>query len=362
MKKSHDQLDDFPKEEVRSAIQAGIVQAEGQINNKIIKTRRYQMNSGKRKFLYAVSSVAAVFGILIGSSYYSPTLASSLSQIPIIGSVFGNSNLIGLQKAQKQGLTSAIGETQTIDGISVTLDEILYDQNNITIGYIIESEKELDKFYFGAGADFTINGEMPNGSSGGYGEDIQSPTTRTAIQEITVSEDMPNDFELGLILQGSKDETWYFTTPIKQITGISKVPIQHIANVDGIHLTVTELTLSETGASISYESSEKGTDFQQSRGNYIEFQMVDQDGNEILSHSGGITGKKLKGKLLYKSNKQFDPIDSNVTELTITPYLALPTGGGGVEYGENGETKELEFKRDSLQPVEFESFKVKIPQ
>ena len=28
MKKSHDQLNEFPKEQVRSAIQAGIVQAE----------------------------------------------------------------------------------------------------------------------------------------------------------------------------------------------------------------------------------------------------------------------------------------------------------------------------------------------
>ncbi|ATP39800.1 hypothetical protein CSE16_06890 [Solibacillus sp. R5-41] len=362
MKKSHDPLDEFPKEEVRSAIQAGIVQAEGQINNKIIKTRGNQMNSGKRKILYAVSSVAAAVGILIGSSYYSPALASSLSQIPIIGSVFGNSNLIGLQQAQKQGLTSTIGETQTIDGISVTLDEILYDQNNITIGYIIESEKELGEHYFGAGADFTINGELPNGSSGGYGEDIQSPTTRTAIQDITVSEDMPNAFELGLILHGENRETWYFSIPIKQITDISKVPIQHTANVDGINLTVTELSLSETGVSVSYESSEEGTDFEQSRAGDIEFQMVDQDGNEIMSHSGGITGKKLKNKLVFKSNKQFDPIDSNVTELTITPYLALPTGGGGVEFDENDETRELEFRGDSLQPVEFESFKVKIPQ
>ena len=35
MKKSHNPLNDFPKEEVRSAIQAGIAQAEVQVNSKI---------------------------------------------------------------------------------------------------------------------------------------------------------------------------------------------------------------------------------------------------------------------------------------------------------------------------------------
>ena len=362
MNKSHDDLDGFPKEQVRSAIQTGILQAEEQINDKINKTYSYRINKGKRKVLYAMGSVVAVFAILVGSSYYSPALASSLSRIPIIDSVFGDSNLIGLQQAQKNGLTNEIGETQTINGISVTLDEILYDQNNITIGLIIESDKELRELYFGAGMDFTINGEFPDGSSSGYKESIHSATTRTTIQDINVTEDMPKAFELGLILHGENGETWYFSTPIKKIAGINKIPVQHSQNVDGIDLTVTELSLSETGVSISYESSEEGMDFELSRAGDIELLMVDQNGNEITSHSGGVTGERLKNKIVFKSNKQFDPIDSNVTELTIIPYLALPTDGGGVEFDEDGESKELEFKGDTLKPVEFESFKVKIPQ
>ena len=39
------------------------------------------MDKGKRKLLYAMGSVLAVFGILIVSSHYSPALASSLSEI-----------------------------------------------------------------------------------------------------------------------------------------------------------------------------------------------------------------------------------------------------------------------------------------
>ncbi|GAF66827.1 hypothetical protein BTS2_3732 [Bacillus sp. TS-2] len=361
MKKSHDQLNEFPRDQVRSAIQAGMVQAEEQVNNKTNTIHSNRNNNGKRKILYAMFSAAAAFGILVGSSYYSPALASSLSKIPVIGSVFGDSDLIGLQQAQKNGLTSEVGETQTNNGISVTLDEIIYDQNNITIGYIIDSEKELGEQYFGTGMEFTINGDFPYSSSGGYKESVHSATTRTAIQDITVTKDMPEAFELGLILHGENGETWYFSTPVEKIVDINKIPVQHSQNVDGIDLTVTDLSLSKTGVTISYESSEEASDFEKSRAGDIEFLLVDQNGKEITSHSGGVTGEILKDKMVFNSNKQFDPIDSTVTEVTITPYLALPSDGGGVETDENGELSQVEFEGDSKQPVEFESIKVKIP-
>ena len=357
MKKSHDPFEKFPQDQVRSAIRSGIIQAKEQVD-----TPRFRKNNGKRKVIYAFCSVAAVFGILIGSSYYSPALASSLSQLPIIGSIFGNSDVIGLQRAEENGLTSEIGETQTVKGIAVTLQEILYDQNNITLGLFIESEKELDKHYFGAGMDFTINGKFPSGSTGSYGENILSATTMTAIQEINVTEELPEKFELGLILHGKNGETWYFSTPVEKITDIQKIPVHHSQTVDGVNLTVTEVSLSETGVSIAYESSEEESDFELSRGGNIEFLVVDQDGNEISGRSGGARGELVKDKIMFKSSKQFDPIDSTVTELTITPYVVIPTEGGGVEIDANGKETKLEFKGDSLQPIDFDSFKVNIPQ
>ncbi|UTR12720.1 DUF4179 domain-containing protein [Evansella sp. LMS18] len=357
MKKSHDPYGEFPQDDVRSAIRSGIVQAKEQADQP-----RYSVVNWKRKITYGLCSAAAVFGLLVGSSYFSPALASSLSQIPIIGSVFGNSDLISLQQAQKSGLTSEIGETQTVDGISVTLGEVLYDQNNITIGLVIESDKELEDFYFGAGMDFTINGKNPSGSTGSYGEENLSETTRTAIQEINVTEEMPEEFELGLMLHGQKGETWYFSTPVEQITDIRKISVQHTQTVDGLTITVPEMSISETGVSIAYESVEEETDFDLSRGGNIEFHVVDQNGNDINGRSGGASGERVKDKIEFRSSKQFDPLDSSVRELTITPYLVIPSGGGGVEIDENGKETELEFKGPLIKPVEFDSFKVRIPR
>jgi hypothetical protein len=355
MKKSRDPFTEFPQDQVRSAIRSGIAQGKEQL-----ETPSSRKASGKRKVFYGLCGVAAAFGILVGSSYYSPALASSLSQIPIIGSVFASSDQVGLQNAKKSGLTNEIGETKTVNGISVTLDEILYDQNNITIGLIIESEEELDPFYFGAGMDFKINGRNPSGATGSYGEDILSPTTRTAIEQINVTDEMPEEFKLGLKLHGKNGETWSFSTHVGKIAEIDKIPVQHTQSVDGLTLKVKEISISETGVSIPYESLEDETDFDLSRGGLIDFQVVDQDGNEIAGHSGGASGTRVKDQIQYKSLKQFDPLEPHVTELTITPYLVIPSDGGGVEIDENGKEKQLEYKGHLIRPLEFEAFRVRV--
>lgn len=358
MKHPSEDSHNFPEEQVRAAIQLGIANGEAEKE----QGKRFKRNSKKRTFVYTVSSIAAAFLILIVFSHQSSALASSLSKIPIIGSVFGDSDVIGLQQAQEKGLTSQIGETKTINGISVTLDEVLYDQNNITIAFKMESEKELDEAYFTSGLDFTIDGKAPNGASGSYGEEILSPTSRTAMETISVTDDMPNEFDLGLLLQGEGGENWYFSTNVKQANDIKNIPVQHKETVDGIQLEVTEFSYGASGASVSFTSSEDAAlvDDGLDRAGEIDFKVEDQDGNEIKSHSGGVTGERVKDKMIFTSNKQFDPIDSDVTEVTITPYLDLPDDGEGVEIDENREETALEYKKDAIQPVEFNSFKVKI--
>ena len=99
MRKSHDPSD-FPKDDVRSAIQAGIAQAEAQVVKKKDGSHNRKSKSRKRRVLYGLGSVAAIFVILLVFSSYSPALANSLSRIPFIGSVFGDSDLIGLRQAR----------------------------------------------------------------------------------------------------------------------------------------------------------------------------------------------------------------------------------------------------------------------
>lgn len=355
MKNYYNSNEEFPEMDVRFAIRKGIERANEQSRN--VKNKP---NTVMKKFMYSLAIVVATFVILLGSSYLSPSLASSLAKLPIIGSVFSNSSIPSLQVAEKEGLTGTVGETQVVDGISVTFSEFLYDQNNISIGLLIESDKELGEHYFGAGMDMTINGKVPSYGSGSYGEEKISSTAFTAIQQINVTDDMPEQFELGLILTGKNGETWHFTTPVEKIKDIHQIAVNHTEKVGDIELRVKDISLSKTGVGLSYEGIEEGTDFMTSLGSLIEFKMFDDQGNEIPNYSGGVSGEAIKGQMIFNSIKQFDPIDDSVKELTITPYVDIPSFSEGVEVDSEGVEKTIEFERNSIKSVEFKPFTVKV--
>ncbi|MFJ7951439.1 DUF4179 domain-containing protein [Lysinibacillus sp. NPDC096418] len=348
---------EFPRGEVRAAISQGIQQAEqqGDLQNTPLQVKRR-----KRKPLLYIASTAAACGLIIGSAFVSPTLASSLSQLPIIGSVFSDSGLLGLKQASDQGLTSAVGETQTNNEISVTINEVLYDSTNITVGFTIESQEELSEEYFRGFIDFTINGNSPVTGSGSYGEKIISPTARTGIATFGVTDDMPETFELGLVLESVEGEKWNFSTPIKKITDIVRVPVDHQQQVDGVKLDVSELSLSPSGVGISFVASEKGSMPEMMRASYVEFRITDEYGREITSHSGGLRGQLYDDVWVFSGKKSFDPITKDIKELTITPFLSLPTGGSGVAIDENGNETIIHENRSSLKEVEFKPFTVNI--
>ncbi|OXS74819.1 hypothetical protein B1B04_07950 [Lysinibacillus sp. KCTC 33748] len=353
---------EFPRDEVRSAITKGIQQAEEQINmsQAPIQMKRKSI----RKPLLYVASAAAAFCIMVGSAaYVSPTFASTLSQLPIVGSVFSNSGFLGLEQANEQGLTSSIGEKHTINGISVTIDEVLYDASNITVGLTIDSEKKLSDYYFGAGPDFTINGKNPEVTSGGYGEKALSSTVRTGIARFEVKDDMPDSFEMGLMLEGEEGEKFEFTVPVKKIADIIYVPINHQQQAEDIQLDVSKISFSPSGIALDYKATEKGTiDNAQVGASFIEFRITDQNGKEITSHSGGGEGHFDNGVWNFSSTKSFDPISDGVQKLTITPYLSLPSGGGGVEIDKDGVETEIPFDPSSLKEVKFQPFSVEVPK
>lgn len=346
-------LPEFPRDEVRAAIAQGIQQAQG----KPIQMKR----RSKRKPFVFIASTVAVFSLTIGTAYVSPTFASTLSKLPIIGSVFNDSGLPGLKQASEQGLTKAVGETQTINGISVTVDEVLYDDSRITVGVTMQSEQELSELYFGAGLEFTINGAQPTVSSGSYSEQRLSPTVRTGIATFDVKqvEEMPDFFTLGLILAGEKGEKWTFSTPIEKITEIVHVPVNHRQQVEGIELDISNISFSPSGISLDYEAKMNG--ILDNPPASIEFFITDGQGREIASHSGGGKAQFDDGVWKLSSTKAFDPIAQHVGKLTITPYVAIPTGGGSVQIDADGKETHLPFNPSAYKEVNFQPFTVEVP-
>lgn len=312
----------------------------------------------RRKFIYSASAAAVAFGLLVGSAVVSPVMADIVSKIPLIGSVFSESDDVGLAQVSDLGLTQIVGQSKTVKGETVTIDEVFYDGTRFTVSYSFESKEPLGEYYFDpSNISFTINGKSFD-YGGSLGETEVTSTYRTGIVELGGIEDLPEEFNFGIIFKGESNKKWNFKIPVKAQTGVDVVEVNHTQTVGDIELSIPNLKMSPGGLNFSYQTVAKENN---NITPYIDFKIFDDVGNEITSRFGGNQSKISKGIEYSSGDLLFEPISDDIKELTITPYLQFPTGGGGVEIDREGNETKIEFQPYDGKEIEFESFTVKIP-
>lgn len=309
----------------------------------------------RKKVLYGSGAAVLAVGLLLGSSAVSPAMASFVAKIPIVGSIFSQSGDIGLKQASEQGLITVVGKPQAVEGTSLTIDEIFYDGTRFSIGYSLKSEKPMGELHLRP--ELSINGETI-GFTGSSKEDQKSSTYRTGILEFNSPLHLPEQFTLGLSFDTEDGKRWNFSLPVSTLNQVKSVPINHKQQAGGIDLAVSDLKIGPAGMRLTFQAVSKETDHLAA---YVEFKIVDESGNEIASHSGGSEGKIVDGKEHMTGSRLFDPLGADVKKLTITPYLALPTNGGGVEIDANGQEKAIDFAPKHGEEIKFNSFTVTLP-
>ncbi|MBA9025556.1 DUF4179 domain-containing protein [Peribacillus huizhouensis] len=314
-------------------------------------------SSIRKKILYSVGAAVVVFGLFLSSATNSPVMANIVSQIPIIGTIFSESEDRGLEQVSKQGLADLVGITKTVEGTSITLHEVFYDKTRFTIGFSIESEKPLGEFYLSSGPSFTVNGKSFS-HAGDYKETEISKTHRTGIANIEAFEELPEAFTLGLKFNGKDGKQWDFSTPVSAQANVQSVAIHHTQKAGGIDLTVTDLQVSPAGLlfTLSAQSEKPGY-----LSGVLDFKVIDEKGNELVSHSGGSKVETMAGKEHLTGTRLIDPIGDNVKKLTITPYLTQPIGGSSVKIDAQGNDTITEFNPLKGADIEFKSFTVTLP-
>ena len=350
------------KEEIDD-IQVPIDKLDAIILNTVQASVPKRKRSIQKKILYGVAAAIAAFGLLIGSATISPVMANFVSQIPVVGSIFSESGERGLEQVSELGLTQVVGESKTVKGNTITIDEVFFDGTRLTVSYSLESEEPLGQYYLGSGADITIDRKSIS-YGGNSGETEITPTYRTGIDNIEVaSGELPKKFELGLIFEGKGGERWKFSVPVQEQSSAEFVTINHRQEAANIDLTISNLEISPLGLRLNYITlTGENESLTESFGSFITFKAVDSLGNElVVSSEGGGQAEIVNGKIHSKGNSLFEPVDETVKELTVTPYLILPSGGGGVEVDAFGNEKLIDFKPYKGEPVEFKSFTVKLP-
>lgn len=301
----------------------------------------------RSKFVYTVSAAVVAFGLVVGSATVSPVMADIVSKIPVIGSVFIESNDAGLEQVSKLGFTQLIGESKQVDDKILTIEEAFYDGVRLTISYYLTTETPIAENYFSLSPSYKIDGQAYDTVTFRAENDI-TPTYHTGLLEIEIGDPLPDYFNLDLVFGGRDGNRWEFSVPIEMNTNVELIEINHQQQVAGVNLTVTEVSSGLGGLKLTYEtSSSEKVNF---LATYLEFYIEDELGNEVSFHSGGGYGTDKMRKGFY----WFDPVNVHSKEITITPYFSFPRGA------EDESIKKLIKEFEAFENEKFESITVEL--
>ncbi|MCM3293188.1 DUF4179 domain-containing protein [Paenibacillus sp. MER 180] len=98
-----------------------------------------------KRTLFAASA-AVILGVgMVGVGYVSPTMAEALKKVPVIGLLFYEASEDAVQKAIERGIISTPNVSDTHDGITLKVTEVLFDGTRLS--FRIEREgKDLPQY------------------------------------------------------------------------------------------------------------------------------------------------------------------------------------------------------------------------
>ncbi|QUG41885.1 DUF4179 domain-containing protein [Psychrobacillus sp. INOP01] len=311
--------EDFKEMEVSEVEKARV---KARLKQSIYKKQSHQMRkqSTRKKWGYGIGAAVLVFGLLVASATVSPAMAQVVSSIPLIGQIYKNLGDIGLKNVSEAGLSEFYGESKTINGITITLGEIYYDDARVTASFSVDSEKPIASDYFNI--DHNYKGGMPL-SNYGLTTDETSPTNWTGILKINYYTFNPDTLELGMTFEGKQGELFEFTKEVVKAQYENKIDIAKFQQIDNLNYEIHDIKWGTPGFLISYDAQYKEENY--GREVNLEFEVVDS------------SNKRLK-EISWKYGKQlFEPLENDVTELTITPYAKfdIQRGDGHIEWKEH---------------------------
>ncbi|KJD44793.1 DUF4179 domain-containing protein [Paenibacillus terrae] len=138
-----------------------------------VGTRRYKRSNIRPKrtrntIIVTSIMLAMTFMLVVGTGFISPTMAASLKQIPGMNSIFQLAGDLGLQTADEKGLLSKPNLSDTHDGLTLSVPEVIFDGTRVSIAL---ERKTSDKRFLNTELPLllddlilSINGEEINSS------------------------------------------------------------------------------------------------------------------------------------------------------------------------------------------------------
>ena len=285
--------------------------------------------------LLRLGSVAAIFGIcvLTGIGFASPTFATN---VPILNNVFEflhSQNLIGDEYSRYSN--NIINQTQTDKGLTISINQVLYDGINISVGYVIKSDHKIENPYL-TDKVIKLNGAEMNFASGGSSSAKDNYTVAVIGNFIVGEKNLPKDFNMQLKINeidGISGE-WNFKFPVS--LGSTKDQIKQIqVGKDLSHiragLILDKMIITPITTAFSFHGKNDDA--------IVEYMLFDNEGNQI--QADGISIKGSNGNTFEQY--QFAALKQSPKYLTLIPYQ--------FEYVKSEEEKYIKEDLNSKYPI-----------
>ena len=273
--------------------------------------KRHRAARKRRLWGIPVGSLAACFLLFVGLVNAFPTFAAACEDVPVLGALAEAVRFSpSLSAAVEHDYVQPVGQSQTKNGITATVESIIVDQKQLNIFFTLEGEgyetlaAEMPKFSPAQqcsilGSDFQQKpGTLLNFTLDYVDRDVPEGFTMTfdvtgereAEEEPTTAPDRA--YEEELLAPGPEAEPEIlasFAFDLRfdpDFTAAGEViPVHETFLLDGQTLTVTEAELYPTHLRLNVTGDPANTDWLKD----LDFYLENEDGERFGAVSGGIT-------------------------------------------------------------------------
>jgi hypothetical protein len=294
-----------------------------------------------RKVSYGAIAACFVFGCLTTAGFVFPGIAKALKNVPVFASVFEIMGDEGTRLSSEAGLSTKVNITAENQGITMTINEVLYDGVRISVGYVMETKGgEIRPNQM----ELYVNGKRLNASVGISGREVSNQLF-AGIIDYDLKEQLPDQFNLKINYQSMNDYAPSFGNIPKEIKGAWKFDLPVTKLKQGIvtktfaeapqakfqdhMISVKKVIFTPVVTAIQLDTIEplepkKNVTIEQGQKQFVEqgFQVFDDRGIIMENLSESASSSTKNGSLLRKTEHQIllAPLQRIPEYLVIRPY------------------------------------------
>ncbi|WP_071394819.1 DUF4179 domain-containing protein [Bacillus tuaregi] len=306
------------------------------------RVKQHVLGTKKKKkngFRYIAMAATIAIGAAVASGFAVPSFAS---QIPILNNIMNYFKDETSYNHNFADVATDISQVQSSNGLSVMIEEAVYDGASITVTYAIETTKDLGTSPY-TSAQFHVKGSEGMGSTGII--EKVGDTTYVGTEKITplFNGDHPDMIEISweprafVNMETNESITgdWQFAFEVQSLTNKKEVVNQSVSE-HGVSVVINSYETNDLSTVIYYKQFVEKHILDEWPEVTVEFLNVKDDlGN--LYHVDSNGGISRDNGLSSEWSSTIKSINPNAQSITIIPVIHFSQGSG-----KKVETKEME--------------------